>query len=107
MPINPAPMQLQVHAFCITYFYSVYWHRYHPASHFGDGLRQYLILYLDAGTLFFACIASVELSSGIPNIMEKADSEFVYSCKATKELTDAIMTHCSSYEGEATVIEKV
>ena len=34
---------------------------------------------------------------GIPNMMDMSDSEYEYSCRATKELKDAIVNQCSSY----------
>ena len=44
---------------------------------------------------------------GIPNMMDMSDSEYEYSCRATKELKDAIVNQCSSYEeGEETVKAK-
>ena len=44
---------------------------------------------------------------GIPNMMEMAESEYEYSCMATKELKDAIVNQCSSYEeGEGTTMAK-
>ena len=45
---------------------------------------------------------------GIPNMIDMSDSECEYSCRATKELKDAIVNQCSSYErGEETVKAKV